>query len=276
MAKTVLITGCSSGFGRAAVRRFLSEEWHVVATMRDPATWEDSQANGRLMLLPLDVLNESSVDAAFSAAIARLGRIDVVVNNAGKGLFSVFEATPQETVRDVFETNFFGALSVMRRAVPHMRAAGGGTIVNVASGSAIVAEPLMATYSASKAALDSFTEALTGELVDQGIDLKIVIPGFVPATNFVERARVAAEAIPVPDAYGAYVQARQASYTSAAPAAFATDEDVADAIFAAAVDTQDQLRWLVGPDVTAAAQVRWETSEAKYAAWRHSRYDVAG
>jgi NAD(P)-dependent dehydrogenase (short-subunit alcohol dehydrogenase family) len=275
MPKTVFITGCSSGFGRASVIRFLGGGWNVVATMRDPAKWDGGQIGDRLMILPLDVPKAESIDAAFSAAIERFGKIDAVVNNAGKGLFSVFEVTPQETVQDVFETNFFGPLKVMRAAIPRMRLSGGGTVVNIASGSAIVAEPLMATYSASKAALDSFTEALTGELADQAIRLKIVIPGFVPGTNFLERTRAAAEAIPVPKAYEDYVNARLASYTSASPVAFATDEEVAEVIFSAAGDARDQLRWLVGPDMAEASHLWRETSEAEYAAWRRSHFGIA-
>jgi len=272
MTQTILITGCSSGMGLAAVAACRRAGWNVVATMRDPGHWKGDSDDAAIMLCALDVTDAGSIDAAFSIAIQRFGRVDCVVNNAGRGLLSVFEATPAETVAAVFATNVFGPMAVMRAAIKHMREAGGGRIINVTSGSAIVPEPLMSIYSASKAALDTFTESALFELAPQAIELKLIVPGFVPGTGFVEQTQAAAQDVSVPPAYVSYVNQRIASYSTPGPMTFATDDDVANAILAAAVDQTGQLRWLVGPDVAEFGHMRWGTSEAQYAVWTHSRF----
>jgi NAD(P)-dependent dehydrogenase (short-subunit alcohol dehydrogenase family) len=272
MTQTILITGCSSGMGLAAVAACRRAGWNVVATMRDPEHWKGDSDDAGLMICALDVTDAGSIDAAFSMAIQRFGRLDCVVNNAGRGLLSVFEATPAEIIAAVFATNVFGPMSVMRAAIKHMRETGGGRIINVTSGSAIVPEPLMSIYSASKAALDTFTESVSFELAPQAIELKLIVPGFVPGTSFVQQTQAAAHTVPVPPVYTSYVNQRMASYSGTGPMTFATDEDVANAILAAAVDLSGQLRWLVGPDVAEFGHMRWETSEAQYAAWTHSRF----
>ena len=270
MTDTVLITGCSSGFGRAAVTAFRTAGWNVVATMRDPAQWAGNEDAG-LFILPLDVTNKDSIEAAFSSGAKRFGHVSAVVNNAGRGLLSVFETTPCDTIEQVFATNVFGPMAIMRAAVPYLRQAGGGRVVNVTSGSAIVPEPLMSIYSASKAALDNFSEAVSFELSPQGITLKLVVPGFVAGTNFIGQTQAAAQAVPVPTEYQSYVDQRLASYAAADPAAFATEDDVANTIVAATTDNTGRLRWLVGRDVAEYAHFRWETSEAEYSAWAHAR-----
>ena len=274
MSNTALVTGCSSGFGRAAIAAFRKNGWNVAATMRSPGRWTGPEDDG-LLVLPLDVTDAGSIKAALSAAADRFGRIDAVVNNAGRGLLSVFEATPREVIEAVFAINVLGPMAVMREAIPYLRRASGGRIVNVTSGSAIVPEPLMSIYSASKAALDSFGEAVRFELATQGIMLKLVVPGFVPGTGFVEQTQAAARSIPVPEGYGGYLDQRLAAYASAAPTVPTTDEDVANAIVAAAADETGRLRWLVGPDVAENAHHRWETSDADYTAWTQAMFAPA-
>ncbi|KIZ45354.1 MULTISPECIES: SDR family oxidoreductase [Rhodopseudomonas] len=275
MARTILITGCSSGMGRAAVAACRSAGWNVVATMRNPDDWTGEKEDAGLLVCALDVTDTASIDTAFSTAIQRFGRVDAVVNNAGRGLLSIFEVTPVETIEAVFATNTFGPMNVMRAAIDHMREAGGGRIINVTSGSAIVPEPLMSIYSASKAALDTFTESVMFELAPLGIVLKLIVPGFVPGTSFVEQTQAAAQAVPVPPAYMSYMTQRLASYSATSPIAFATDVDVANAILAAAGDETDQFRRLVGPDAAEFAHMRWETSEIEYAAWTKSRFALS-
>jgi len=272
MTKTILITGCSSGFGRATALESLAAGWNVVATMRDPTAWDGPAENGRLLLLPLDVNNDASVAAAVREGVKRYGKIDVVVNNAGKGLFSVFEATSDETAKSVFETNVFGPMRLMRTVIPLMREAGGGRIVNVTSSAAISPEPLLTIYSASKAALDAFTEAVQFELVAQNISVKVIEPGFVRGTKFVEQTQAAAYTIPVPAEYQAFMDRRIAAYMGAIDAGLATDEDVAKTIVAAAKDESGQLRWVIGADAEEASHMRWETSDAEYAAWSRRRF----
>src|ERR1700683_2662206 len=125
MTKTVLITGCSSGFGKAAATKFHDRGWNVIATMRDPSDW-DGGSSDRLLSHTLDVTRPASIRSACDAGVARFGSVDVVVNVAGIGLFSVFETTTDETVRSVFETNLFGPIETLGVAAPRVRVHGGG------------------------------------------------------------------------------------------------------------------------------------------------------
>ena len=142
MAKTVLITGASSGFGRAAAKLFQKEGWNVVATMRELDREDELKTLADTLVVRLDVRDAASIEAAIALGIKRFGKIDCVVNNAGAGLFSVFETTPLAAARDLFETNVFGVMQVTQSVLPHFRENGGGRIVNVASGTGIVAVPL--------------------------------------------------------------------------------------------------------------------------------------
>ena len=154
------IVGLWQGHGRALPAR----GWNVLATMRRPDPSVFADASGRLTVLPLDVTDEQSIDAAIAAGVAALGAIDVWVNNAGVGLASIVEATPDSTIREVFETNTFGVFAACRAIIPQMRKQGQGVIVNVTSSAAIGVMPLVAVYAASKCAVEGFTESMAYEL----------------------------------------------------------------------------------------------------------------
>ena len=162
--KNVLITGCSSGYGRATAEMFLENGWNVIATMRSPEKASGLPASDRLCVLRLDVTDEASVDAAVRDAIVAFGGIDVLVNNAGIGLLSAFEATPRKTVREIFDTNTFGVMAVTQAVIPHFRERRAGTLINVTSSVAFNPSPLCSVYIASKFAIEGFTESLANEL----------------------------------------------------------------------------------------------------------------
>ena len=122
--KTVLITGCSSGYGLETARYFHARGWNVVATMRTP---REELRSERMRVLALDITKADSIAAVLEAA----GPIDVLVNNAGIGLAGAFEPTPMSTIREVFETNTFGTMAVTQAVLPQFRARGAGVIVNV-------------------------------------------------------------------------------------------------------------------------------------------------
>lgn len=152
MTSSVLITGCSSGYGLATACRFLEEGWNVVATMRTPR--EDVlPRSDRLKIVALDVTSPDSIANAIRAA----GPVDVLVNNAGIGGIGPFEATPMTTTRELFDTNTFGAMAVTQAVVPQMRIRRSGVIVNVTSSTTLAAMPLAAVYTASKAAIEGFS-----------------------------------------------------------------------------------------------------------------------
>ena len=150
--KTVLITGCSSGYGLETARHFHAKGWNVIATMRTPRN-DLLPSSERFRLLPLDVTNPESIAAAIEAA----GPIDALVNNAGIGTVGAFEATPMGQVRKLFETNTFGAMAMMQAVIPGFRAQRSGVIVNVTSSVTLAAMPLAAAYTASKTAIEGFT-----------------------------------------------------------------------------------------------------------------------
>jgi NAD(P)-dependent dehydrogenase (short-subunit alcohol dehydrogenase family) len=272
MTQTVLITGCSSGFGKASALTFRSAGWNVVATMRNTDQWEETQDSAGIFVTKLDVQNEATIHQAITLGVAQFGRIDCVVNNAGMGLFSVFEATPMATINVLFSTNVFGPMLVTRAILPHFQANGGGRIINITSGSATVPEPLMSVYSASKGALHCFTEALQYEMQTQNVTVKIVEPGFVASTQFTQQTQQAADAIPIPPSYQAYVAQRIAFFMGEPPKDyFGTENDVAEAVLAAATDTTGKLRFLVGQDAKDSDRMRRAPS-TEYDDWRNSRF----
>src|ERR1044072_4114867 len=150
-----LITACSSGFGEAIALRFADRGDSVVATMRNPeAAPAALKGRANIELVPLDVTDEASRQAALDHAISRHGRIDTLVNNAGIAAFGSIEDTPDELSRRIFETNYFGPVALMRAVLPIMRSQGGGRIINVTALGAIISTPLLGVYCASKHALD--------------------------------------------------------------------------------------------------------------------------
>lgn len=264
MTKTVLITGTSSGYGKAMAELFHSRGWNVVATMRRPAAGVFAASSDRLKVLPLDVTRSDSVDRAIADGIAAFGAIDVLVNNAGIGLASVVEATPDRTVREIFETNTFGVFATCRAVIPHMRARGRGVIVNVTSSAGIGPMPLVAVYAASKCAVEGFTESLSYELGPFNIKARLVEPGYAPTTNFSASTGTRMENL-IPTDYGAFAQAcfrKLASY----PTPYCTEAEVAQATWLAAGEDGAQIRYPAGPDSKLLAALRWSTSEDHYLA----------
>ena len=172
----ILITGCSSGIGRASAVELTKRGHEVTATARRPETLADLDVAGKLAL---DVDRDDSVAAALAAA----GTVDVLVNNAGWEISGPGERMPIDQVRAMFETNFFGALRMMQGVIPGMRASGGGVIVNVSSIAGRVSQPYGSFYSASKFALEALTEGLHYELGHFGIRLALIEPGVI-ATAF--------------------------------------------------------------------------------------------
>ncbi len=184
MTQTVLITGCSSGFGTLIAQTFARQGWKVVATMRSPGKVGGLTEGDRMAILRLDVTDPASIAAAFTAGRARFGEIGVVVNNAGYGGDGLFEQTTDRDARAMFETNVFGPMNVMREALPEMRRAGHGVIVNVTSMAGHVGLPHHAIYAASKYALVGLSESLAMEYGSLGIRVHSVAPGAYPTTRF--------------------------------------------------------------------------------------------
>ncbi|BBY74545.1 short-chain dehydrogenase/reductase [Mycolicibacterium parafortuitum] len=180
MSRRWFITGGTpGGFGVAFAEAALETGDRVVLTSRRPhelATWAD-QYGDRALVVPLDVTDAAQVRQAVRAAEEHMGGIDVLVNNAGRGWFGSIEAMDESSVRAMFELNFLAVLSVVRAALPGMRARGSGWIVNVSSVAGLVAAPGFGYYSATKFAIEAVTDALRDEVAGQGISVLAVEPG---------------------------------------------------------------------------------------------------
>lgn len=247
MTKTILITGTSSGYGRAIAVHFLALGWNVIATMRRPEAADFADETGRLRVLQLDVTDEASIAALIEAA----GPIDVLVNNAGIGAVGAFEATPMSLVRQLLETNTIGVMAMCQAVIPQMRARRSGMIVNVTSSVTLGAFPLAAAYTASKQAIQGFTGSLAHELGYLDIGVKLVEPGYAPTTNFGANAIIPLDQL-LPDAYADF--ARPILEGFAAPALTTSESDVAEGVWNAVHDASGRLRFPAGPDAVALAQ----------------------
>ncbi len=179
MAKTILITGASSGIGRTTAELFQEKGWNVVATMRKPEAEEELSGLKNVLVTRLDVTDDASIQAAVAEGIERFGQIDVLLNNAGYGAYGPLEATPSENIRRQFETNVIGLLETTKAVLPHFRANGAGTIVNVSSIGGKMTFPLGTLYHGTKFAVEGLSEALSFEMEPLGVKVKIVEPGFI-------------------------------------------------------------------------------------------------
>jgi NAD(P)-dependent dehydrogenase (short-subunit alcohol dehydrogenase family) len=242
---TVLITGCSSGYGLETARYFLDRDWSVIATMRTPRE-NVLPLSPRLRVLPLDVTNPESIRRTLEAA----GPIDVLVNNAGVGLISAFESTSMDTVREIFETNTFGTMALAHAVLPQFRERKSGVIVNVSSTVTLRPLLLLSVYTASKAAINAFTESLALELETFNIRVRLVLPGRSSETLFGENARPRV-LNSTSEPYAALAQGLFARMTEPAP--FTRLQDVAEAVWRAANDPSSPMRIPAGADAVALA-----------------------
>jgi NAD(P)-dependent dehydrogenase (short-subunit alcohol dehydrogenase family) len=174
-----LISGCSTGFGHEIAMAALEGGARVAVTARNPAAVSDicGRFPEQAIALQLDVGSAADIEAAVAATLARFGRIDVLVNNAGYGYVAAIEEGEEEAVRALFEVNFFGALALTRAVLPVMRRQGSGHIINNSSQAGIMANPGTGYYSASKYALEGLMEALQKEVAPLGIRVTSVQPG---------------------------------------------------------------------------------------------------
>ena len=243
--KTVLITGCSSGYGLETARYFHQQGWNVIATMRSPRPGI-LPASDRIRLLPLDVTQPDSI----ARVVRDAGPIDVLVNNAGIGLVGAFEATAMPTIREVFDTNTFGTLAMCQAVIPQMRERQAGVIVNVTSSVTLASMPFAAVYTGSKTAVEGFTGSMAHELAAFGVRIKLVEPGYGPSTRFGENGADRMQGL-IPDAYANFAKPIFEAY--AQPQAITYRQDVAEAVWRAANDVSDQLHFPAGADAVALA-----------------------
>lgn len=244
---TVLITGCSSGFGLETARFFLDKGWHVVATMRTPREGLLPPSE-RLRLLALDVTDAESIRRCVEEA----GPMDALVNNAGVGLLAPTEGIALSSVREIFETNTFGTMAMTQAVLPQFRQRRAGVVVNVTSTVTLMPLPLLSVYTASKAAVNAFTECLALELEPFGVRARLVLPGRSPSTSFGANARP----LMASSTHAAYAEFTERVFAAvrdtATPVTHA--QDVAEAVWWAVTDPAAPMRIPAGADAVALAQ----------------------
>jgi NAD(P)-dependent dehydrogenase (short-subunit alcohol dehydrogenase family) len=233
-----LVTGASSGIGRSAAMALVAAGFEVVGTGRD--TSGIAPLDG-VRFLDLDITSDESVSMAVGHVIDRFGRLDVLVNNAGTGAAGAAEESSVAQDQRVFDINFFGLVRMTKAALPHMRAAGTGRIINVSSVLGLVPAPFMASYAATKHAIEGYSESVDHEVREHGIRVLLVEPGWT-------RTSLDAKAIQ-PDAPLSTYAAQRRVFDSVIERAMAGGDDpaiVADAIVAAATDPKPKLRYTAG------------------------------
>ncbi len=245
MKKTILITGSSSGIGRATAQYFSQNGWNVAATMRKPENEKEIKESSSMKLYRLDVQNEDSIQKSIEKVISDFGKIDVVLNNAGYGAMGPFEAATTDQIKRQFDVNVFGLMAVIQHILPHFRQNNSGTIINVSSIAGRLTMPLYSLYHGTKWAVEGFSESLAFELAQFGIKIKIIEPGVIK-TDFTGRSAdvLVKEGL---DSYETLIKSFDEKFAKFIDKA-ADPKLVAQTIYKAATDTSNRMRYLVGKD----------------------------
>ncbi len=253
--KTVLITGSSSGIGRATAVYFQKQGWNVVATMRTPSKEKELTKLKNILCTELDVTRAETIQSAVKEALAKFGSLDAVVNNAGYGLLGPFESTTREQIERQFNTNVFGVMEVIREVLPHFRAQKNGVIVNVASVGGRMTFPLYSLYHATKFAIEGFSESLQYELLPFNIRIKIIEPGLV-RTDFFDRSADRTTSADSDPYHQTLEKAKTYMDRQVTTAQGSLPEVIARRIYKAATDGSHQLRYAAGRDASVLLPLR--------------------
>lgn len=263
MANTVLVTGASSGFGKLIAKKFQSEGWNVVATMRSPQKEQELNQLDNVLVTELDVTKPATIANAIEEATDKFGTINTWVNNAGLGIAGPMEGISDEKIREQMEVNFFGIINTMKGILPLMRSNKSGTVINVSSIGGRLAFPYFSVYMASKHALEGLTDSMQYELEPFGIRLKLVEPGLFK-TAFGANS-VQSDTTTLADYheanqkfYDKYFNIEESSLDDGDP------QQVADATFEAATDNSERLRYLVGESANQTYAARQQMSDIDF------------
>jgi NAD(P)-dependent dehydrogenase (short-subunit alcohol dehydrogenase family) len=263
-----LITGANKGLGAAIARAALARGCKVVAGARRVGEIEQALgASPDLLPVALDITSDEQVDAAIAAALGRFGRIDALVNNAGYGLLGYFEEMTDKQIRDQIETNVYGAMRLVRAVLPTMRQQQSGLIVNVSSTSGIKAVEGGSVYSASKFALEGWSEGLAIDLKPFGIRTMLVEPGGMRTDFFNPKASFAFAEMEIAD-YATQRKALLDHMMAMGPVVAGDPERVAEAVFTALDAAEPPLRLLCGRYAVEAVDQYMTKRRTEFDAWR--------
>lgn len=271
--KTVLITGCSSGIGKAAAKLFAAKNWNVIATLRQPEKNTELAGAGHVFVTRLDVQDHDSIAQAIEASLERFGKIDALINNAGFSLAGIFEGIPRQKIQEQFEVNVMGVMDVTRALLPHFRSNKGGLVINVSSRAGLVGLPLNTLYCASKYALEGFSESLAYELASQNIIVKLVEPsGGVSGTHFGNRMIAERAETATPADYNEFIAHTGTVFAGMASRRMITTDEVAQVIYDAATDGTNRLRYFCGGDSGGLVKAKRELSDKQFVEFMRSRF----
>ncbi|MFB9080440.1 SDR family oxidoreductase [Flavobacterium procerum] len=245
MQNTIFITGASTGLGKAAAKLFQSKGWQVIATMRNPEKENELNKLENVVVLPLDVSDSVQIDQIVKNVTNKYS-VDVVLNNAGYGLIGALEALTDEQISRQLQTNLMGVIRISKAFTPHFREKRKGLFLNITSTFGLIGFPTCSVYSATKFAVDGFSESLASELAQFGIEVKVIAPGGMQTDFAVRSMEVGSH-----EAYEKLTAEVSKGYSPEKLANYTKVEDVAKIVYEAATDNKKQLRYVAGSDAIA-------------------------
>lgn len=267
--RTVLVTGCSSGIGLATCHVLSRNNFMTYGTVRNLSKAKKIQdlinrENLSLKILRLDVNDNQSIKLAVKKILTDTGRIDVLINNAGYGMFGPVEEITTQEVKKQFETNFFGTIRLIKAIVPIMRKQGNGTIVNISSMVGRFGVPLNSAYVSSKFAVEGLSESISFELEEFGIRVIVIEPGVVKS-DFFHNVKVKGMNLESP--YHKLMERRVNFLDKAIKNSLTSSYDVADTILEALNSKDPKFRYVIGNDATNSLRMRNSLSDRKFMEW---------
>jgi len=242
MQKTIFITGASSGLGKSTAKLFQSKGWRVIATMRNPEKETELNKLKDVILLPLDVTQQEQITSTIEK-VTNLYLVDVVMNNAGYGLIGVLESLNDEQIQRQITTNLLSVIRISKAFTSHFRERKSGIFINITSTFGLIGFPTCSIYSATKFAVDGFSESMAYELAQFGIQVKIIAPGGMQ-TDFAVRSMELGQH----DAYEKLTSEVSKGYSAEKISNYTKVEDIAEIVYQSATDGKDQLRYVEGND----------------------------
>jgi NAD(P)-dependent dehydrogenase (short-subunit alcohol dehydrogenase family) len=267
--RTVLVTGCSSGIGLATCHVLSRNNFMTYGTVRNLSKAKKIQdlinrENLSLKILRLDVNDNQSIKLAVKKILTDTGRIDVLINNAGYGMFGPVEEITTQEVKKQFETNFFGTIRLIKAIVPIMRKQGNGTIVNISSMVGRFGVPLNSAYVSSKFAVEGLSESISFELEEFGIRVIVIEPGVVKSDFF---RNVEVKGMNLESPYHKLMERRVNFLDKAMKNSLTSSYDVADTILEALNSKDPKFRYVIGNDATNSLRMRNSLSDRKFMEW---------